>query len=69
MTFPTLHNEPCDCPKGWCEHFLHDDSKCINRLPDASVKACGICLSMTWHSNGECLRCRALAPAHRGDAA
>lgn len=55
-----INNEPCDCPKGQCAHFVDRDEDCINRLPNATVTACSECLSMTWHSDGKCLRCAAL---------
>lgn len=57
MTVPNIHNEPCDCPKGQCAHFVDNDEQCINRLPNASVMPCEVCGSSTWHSEGKCQRC------------
>lgn len=70
MTVPDIHSEPCQCPKGQCDHFVDNDADCINRLPNASVMACKTCLSMTWHSSGACQRClwlSTLPPAQRAD--
>ena len=63
MTVPTLVNEPCNCPKGQCAHFVEDDENCIDRLTgDVQTKNCPVCSpdgsGSTWHHNGECLRCR-----------
>jgi hypothetical protein len=61
----TINNDPCDCPKGQCAHFCEPDDQCINRLPNATVTTCEVCLSMTWHSDGKCLRCAALVGSPR----
>ena len=58
MGVPTIHNEPCDCPKGQCANFLDRDELCINRLSgDVHTAPCGKCEADTWHQNGNCLRC------------
>lgn len=60
-----IHNEPCDCPKGGCRHFVEPDSECINRLAgDVRTLNCKVCspagTGATWHQDGECVRCRVM---------
>lgn len=57
MTVPQINNEPCDCPKGQCAHFVGNDADCVNRLPNAAVMMCETCAGATWHALGQCLRC------------
>lgn len=58
VSVPTIHSEPCDCPKGQCAHFLDNDERCINRLSgDVRTAECSKCRCSTWHQDGNCLRC------------
>jgi hypothetical protein len=53
-----IRNEPCDCPVGWCRHFVDPPDDCIHRLDgDVRVIECLICKAATWHQDGRCLRC------------
>lgn len=58
MTKPhNIYNEPCACGQEWCAHFVEPPADCINRFPDAQTAECKKC-GTTWHSDGQCLRCR-----------
>jgi len=56
---------PCACPPGKCDaqFGLDDRGGCIYRLEgDVQPAPCPVCRNgATWHQDGSCLRCRAIA--------
>lgn len=61
-----IHSDPCTCPPGKCEACFGEDDKgqCVNRLPNAAIAPCATCQTLTWHSEGNCLRCKAIKEGH-----
>ena len=66
MSAPTINilADICACPPGECAAMWGGDDRghCVNRLPgDVRTLPCAACGASSWHQDGECLRCRAIA--------
>lgn len=62
MTPINIHSQPCACPPDFCAHF-GCATACVHRLPGVvRTDLCPVCApGHTWHQDGACLKCRALA--------
>ena len=68
VTFRTDLMANCTCPPGGCAEFVEPRSDCaFSRDGTLTMDPCGVCAGpgghTTWHLDGTCLRCEAIAAA------